>query len=91
MIQILQVQLLNIFSKLKDLFSPILVFDGVDKKHPNLVRELNSRLENLFWIMPQKGNSCSKVQNLLKNNSKGSQIYLERSIYMVFLLSLAKI
>ena len=51
MIQILQVQLLNIFSKLKDLFSPILVFDGVDKKHPNLVRELNSRLENLFWIM----------------------------------------
>ena len=51
MIQILQVQLLNIFSKLKDLFSLILVFDGVDKKHPNLVRELNSRLENLFWIM----------------------------------------
>ena len=53
MIQILQVQLLNIFSKLKDLFSPILVFDGVDKKHPNLVRELNSKLENLFWIMHQ--------------------------------------
>ena len=34
--------------------------------------------------------SC-KVQNLSKNNLKGSQFYLDRSIYVVFLLSLAKI